>query len=150
MSLIFLIILVVVLVVDFLLALFGGLRSEGKEKLLRLLQRYGLILGGYAAVALIAFFGGKLYPNMEYISGLLLDPIFRYSVSLLDKLKTLMTRPKKEDKADKTEKTEKAEKTEAAPAPEAKVETKKDPVMIEIAPAEDKPKTRSRAKKVTK
>ncbi len=147
MSLFLLIILFVILAVDFLIAMFGGQRNEGKEKLMRLLQRYALIFAGYAAVGLIAFFGGKMFPNLEYISGLLLDPIFRYAVSLLDKLKALMVRPKKEDKADKTEKAEKAE--ESKPVSVVAADVKKDSVMIEIEP-ETKPKTKSRVKKVVK
>ena len=105
MSFYLLIILFVILAVDFLVAFCsnGPVRTEGKEKTVRMLQRYGVIFGGYAAVALIAYLCGKAYPNMEYISGLLLDPIFRYSVSLLDRLKVLMTKPKREEKPEKPE-----------------------------------------------
>lgn len=150
MSLFLVLILFIILAADFLIAMFGGMRNEGKEKLLRLLQRYALIFAGYAVVGLIAFFGGRMYPNLEYISGLLLDPIFRYAVSLLDKLKSLMVRPKKEDKADKTEKADKPEKAEESkPVTVVAADVKKDSVMIEIEP-EAKPKAKSRVKKVVK
>lgn len=162
MSIYFLIILFVILAVDFLVSFFANNagRTEGKEKTLRMLGRYGVIFGGYAAVALIAHMCGKIYPNMEYIGGLLLDPIFRYSVSLLDRLKLLMTRPKREDKPEKIEKPEKAEEkpqpavkeeitvTKAAPA------KKPESVMIDIEPATntktEKPKAKPRARKTTK
>ncbi|MBO4902202.1 MAG: hypothetical protein J5518_05360 [Lachnospiraceae bacterium] len=177
MSLAFVIILFIILSVDFLIALFGNVctHAEGKDKerLLRLLQRYAVIFGGYAAVGLIAYFCGKSYPSMEYIGGLLLDPIFRYSISLLDRLKTLMLRPKKdENKADKAEKAEKAEAQKAADAPVKQEEKaapvkrvvpakaapvkKAEPVMIEIEPVVkeqapvSKPKAKPRARKATK
>lgn len=157
MSLYFLIILFVVLTVDFLVSFFANnaVRTEGKEKTIRMLGRYGVIFGGYAAVALIANICGKVYPNMEYIGGLLLDPIFRYSVSLLDRLKVLMTRPKREEKTEKTEKTEKAEKEEPVKV-EVKEEVikKPDSVMIDIEPVvnkqTEKPKAKPRARKTTK
>ncbi|MBQ7582352.1 MAG: hypothetical protein IJU25_05990 [Lachnospiraceae bacterium] len=173
MSLAFVIILLIILAVDFLIALFGNVcpHAEGKdrEKILRLLQRYAVIFGGYAAVGLIAYFCGRHYPSMEYIGGLLLDPIFRYSISLLDRLKTLMIRPKREEcKAEKAEKADKAEEKAAEiPAkPEEKTSVKRvvptkaapvkkaDPIMIEIEPAvkapTEKPKAKPRARKATK
>ncbi len=177
MSLAFVIILFIILVVDFLIALFGNIcpHAEGKDKerILRLLQRYAVIFGGYAAVGLIAYFCGKCYPSMEYIGGLLLDPIFRYSISLLDRLKMLMLRPKKEEcKADKAERAEvekaadanvKSETKQApvkrvVPAKPAPVK-KAEPVMIEIEPVAkstavkapaQKPKAKPRARKSTK
>lgn len=118
MSLFLLIILFVILAVDFVITMFGGARNEGKEKLMCLLKRYAMIFAGYATVGLIAFFGGKMFPNLEYISGLLLDPIFRYAVSLLDKLKSLMVKLKKEDQPEETEKSE--------PETVAAVDAKKD------------------------
>ena len=95
MSLAFVIILFIILAVDFLVALFGNVCPNGEncktgEKILRLSQKYAVIFGGYTAVGLIAYFCGKSYPSMEYIGGLLLDPIFRYAISLLDRLKMLM------------------------------------------------------------
>lgn len=160
MSLYLLLILFIILAVDFLVALSttNSVRTEGKEKNVRMLQRYGIIFGGYAAVALIAYMCSQAYPNMEYISGLLLDPIFRYSVSLLDRLKILMTRPKKEEKNEKPEKPEKPEKVEEVkvqPQPAKAVPAKKpEPVMIEIEPAKttktEKPKAKPRARKTTK
>lgn len=174
MSLALVIILFVILLVDFLIALFGnmGSRVEGKERILRLMQRYAVIFGGYAAVGLIAYFCGKSFPSMEYIGGLLLDPIFRYSISLLDRLKVLMIRPKREEiKGDKAEAApEEKEKEEAAkpaakapqtpsvkrvvPAKPAPVK-KPDPIMIEIEPVKEKPaatakpKAKPRARKAT-
>lgn len=166
MSFYLLMILFVILAVDFLVAFFANnsVRTEGKEKTIRMLQRYGVIFGGYAAVALIAYMCGKAYPNMEYIGGLLLDPIFRYSVSLLDRLKILMTRPRREDKPEKIERPEEeAEQPAAKPvATKRRVETKvapapakkPDPVMIEIEPSAtkqtEKPKAKPRARKTTK
>lgn len=161
MSLYFLIILFIVLLVDFLVAFFSNnaVRSEGKEKTLRMLGRYGVIFGGYAAVALIAHMCGRAYPSMEYISGLLLDPIFRYSVSLLDRLKVLMTRPKREEKVEKVEKPEKeepakAEVQETVAEKKAAPVKKPEPVMIDIEPIAntqtEKPKAKPRARKTTK
>lgn len=173
MSLIFVVVLFIILAVDFLIALFGNIcpHTEGKdrERFLRLLQRYAVIFGGYTAVGLIAHFCGKYYPSMEYIGGLLLDPIFRYSVSLLDRLKMLMLRPKKDEcRLEKTDE-KKAADTEApvadkpaikrnTPAKAAPVR-KAEPVMIEIEPVSkessvktsvQKPKAKPRARKATK
>ncbi|MBR4168150.1 MAG: hypothetical protein IKR47_00295 [Lachnospiraceae bacterium] len=170
MSLAFVVILFIILAVDFLIALFGNVcpHAEGKdrEKILRLLQRYAVIFGGYAAVGLIAYFCGKWYPSMEYIGGLLLDPIFRYAISLLDRLKTLMIRPKREEcKMEKAERPEEKAveapvKTEEKPSVKRVVPTKAapvkkaDPIMIEIEPAvkapAEKPKAKPRARKATK
>lgn len=178
MSLAFVIILFIILLVDFLIALFGNVcphcEGKDKERILRLLQRYAVIFGGYAAVGLIAYFCGRYYPSMEYIGGLLLDPIFRYAISLLDRLKVLMVRPKKDENRPEKVDVEKAAK---APAPE-KVEVKAEekaapvkrvvptkaapvkktePVMIEIEPVvketaapKAKPKAKPRARKATK
>lgn len=168
MSLYLIIILFIILSVDFLVAFFSNLSSkiDGKEKTLRMLQRYGVIFGGYAAIGVIAHFCGKAYPNMEYIGGLLLDPIFRYSVSLLDRLKLLMMRPKREDRIEEKIEEKPAEKPAEKPVeksvekPKATVVTKAapvkkpDPVMIEIEPATtiktEKPKAKPRARKTTK
>ena len=176
MSLAFVIILFIILAVDFLIALFGNVcphcEGKDKERILRLLQRYAVIFGGYAAVGLIAYFCGKCYPSMEYIGGLLLDPIFRYAVSLLDRLKVLMIRPKKDEnrpekgdaeKAPKApEKVEAKAEEKAAPAkrviPAKAAPVKKaEPVMIEIEPVvketqapKAKPKAKPRARKATK
>lgn len=172
MSLYLVIILFIILAVDFLVAFFSNLsgKIDGKEKTLRMLQRYGVIFGGYAAIAVIAYFCGKAYPNMEYIGGLLLDPIFRYSVSLLDRLKIVMTRPKREEKPEEKPVEKAAEKIEvkpeekpaekAAEKQKASVVTKAapakkpDPIMIEIEPATtiktEKPKAKPRARKTTK
>ncbi len=168
MSLAFVVILFIILAVDFLIALFGNVcpHAEGKdrEKILRLLQRYAVIFGGYAAVGLIAYFCGKWYPSMEYIGGLLLDPIFRYAISMLDRLKTLMIRPKREEcKAERPEEKvveerpakaeEKASVKRVVPTKAAPVK-KADPIMIEIEPAvkapAEKPKAKPRARKTTK
>lgn len=158
MSLYLLIILFVILAVDFLVSFFANnsVKMEGKEKTVRMLGRYGVIFGGYAAVALIAYMCGRNYPNMEYISGLLLDPIFRYSVSLLDRLKILMTRPKREDKPERPEKPEKAEKAEEIKVPatvKAAPAKKTESIMIDIEPTNtqtEKPKAKPRARKTTK
>lgn len=170
MSLALVIILFIILTVDFLIALFGNIcphaECKDREKIVRLLQRYAVIFGGYAAVGLIAYCCGKYYPSMEYIGGLLLDPIFRYSISLLDRLKVLMIRPKREEcRADKADKAEKAEEAtakseEKAPAVKRVVPAKvapvkkADPIMIEIEPAAkapvEKPKAKPRARKATK
>ena len=171
MSLAFVVILFIILAVDFLIALFGNVcpHAEGKdrEKILRLLQRYAVIFGGYAAVGLIAYFCGKWYPSMEYIGGLLLDPIFRYAISMLDRLKTLMIRPKREEcRVEKTERPEEKVVEERPAKAEEKASVKRvvptkaapvkkaDPIMIEIEPAvkapAEKPKAKPRARKTTK
>lgn len=175
MSLVLVIILFIILAVDFLIALFGNVcpHAEGKDKerVLRLLQRYAVIFGGYAAVGLIAYCCGKYYPSMEYIGGLLLDPIFRYAISLLDRLKLLMIRPKKDEC--RAEKAEAEKEVKAAPVEKAEKEAntkrvvpakaapvkKVEPVMIEIEPvvkepvikaSAEKPKAKPRARKATK
>ena len=106
---------------------------------------------------------------MEYIGGLLLDPIFRYAISMLDRLKMLMLRPKKDECREQKAEEKKAgagapaeEKAASAkrPVPAKAAPVKKaEPVMIEIEPVvkesvvktpAQKPKAKPRARKATK
>lgn len=48
------------------------------------------VLGGYAAIAFAAYYANDYIKGIEYISGILLEPIARYFVNVIDKLKELV------------------------------------------------------------
>jgi len=87
-SMVLLLILCALMVINQVIGISNGWYREGFSltKMVCGFQKYGIILIGYAAIALIAFFGGKAIPQLEYLSGLLLEPIARYFSKLVGRL----------------------------------------------------------------
>ena len=92
MSLKLLFIMTALLLADYVVGLLHGIWNEGfdKEKCIKGAQKYFLIFVGYGAIALIAYISAMRLAEMEYLSGLLLEPIARYFLKLLDRMKGLM------------------------------------------------------------
>ncbi len=69
-----------------------GSFKEGfkKEKLGYGLWKLFTAAIGYAAIAFAAHFANEYIKGIEYLSGILLDPIARYFLDVVDKLKTLI------------------------------------------------------------
>ncbi len=91
MSLNLLFIMTALLLADYVVGLLYGIWNGGfdKEKCIKGAQRYFLIFAGYGALALIAHLSSYRFEGMQYLSGLLLEPIARHFVRLLDRLKAL-------------------------------------------------------------
>lgn len=87
-SIVLLLILCALMLINQVIGISNGWYREGFSltKMVCGFQKYGIILVGYAAIALIAFFGGKSIPQLEYLSGLLLEPIARYFAKLVGRL----------------------------------------------------------------
>jgi len=102
MSLNLLFIMTALLLTDYAVGLLYGIWNGGfdKEKCIRGAQRYFLIFAGYGALALIAHLSSYRFEGMQYLSGLLLEPIARYFVRLLDRLKGLFS-AERENSAEK-------------------------------------------------
>ncbi len=112
MSLNLLFIMTALLLADYVVGLLYEIWNEGfdKTKWIKGAQRYFLIFVGYGALALIAHLSSYYFEEMQYLSGLLLEPIARYFVSLLDRLKGLFL-AEQENSAEKKIKNQKAQET---------------------------------------
>ena len=86
------IVLCVLMVVNQIIGTSYGSLTEGfkKEKLLNGLWKMGTILAGYAAIAFSARWAGQYISGIEYLSGILLEPIAKYFLKIVDKLKNLL------------------------------------------------------------
>lgn len=130
MSLNLLFIMTALLLADYVVGLLYGIWNEGfdKEKCIKGAQKHFLIFAGYGALALIAYVSAMRLPEMEYLSGLLLDPIARYFLKLLDRMKEFMAR-------------DTAKAASAAPVPEVRQEVQSETVVTAeaAAPAPEKP-----------
>lgn len=93
MSLNLLFIMTGFLLADYMVGLLHGIWNEGfdKGKCIKGAQRYFLIFAGYGALALIAHLSSYRFEEMKYLSGLLLEPIARHFVRLIDRLKSLFS-----------------------------------------------------------
>lgn len=54
-----------------------------------------LLFIGYGAIALAAHFAADYIPDMEYLSGILLEPIAKYFIKVCDALKQLLSESSK-------------------------------------------------------
>ena len=72
-------------------ASYGAFR-EGfqKKKLLAGLWRYATVLAGYAAIALTVHLARNALDGIEYVSGILMEPIARYFLKIVEKLKKIV------------------------------------------------------------
>ncbi len=92
MSIVLFMILCVLMVANQMIGIANGWYRDGfsLHKMVCGLQKYGIILLGYGAIALIAFVAGKYFSQFEYISGLLLEPIAKYFIKLLNRLRVVL------------------------------------------------------------
>ena len=84
--------LILLMVVNFVIGLLRGVWTEGfnKEKFAKGLTTYLLVLIGFTAIALFAFYASQKSRGFMYLVGILVDPIARYLVKLLDTLRELL------------------------------------------------------------
>ena len=113
MSLKLLFIMTALLLADYVVGLLYGIWNEGfdREKCIKGAQKYFLIFVGYGAIALIAYISSMRLAEMEYLSGLLLEPIARYFIKLLDRMKGLMAKDTEREKKPVEIKSEKPQET---------------------------------------
>lgn len=95
MSLELLAVLLVLMAVNQLLGTGYGSWKSGFDKALfvRGLKKVGLLLLGYGALAFATHFAGSYVPSVEYLSGILLEPIARYFTKICDSLRNLLNEP---------------------------------------------------------
>lgn len=84
--------LAILMIVNFAIGAIRGIWTEGykKEKFFKGLTMYALIFLGFAALGLFAHFAGQKATGFSYLAGVLIDPIARYLVRLLDTLRELL------------------------------------------------------------
>lgn len=84
--------LIILMAVNFIVGLLRGVWNEGfkKDKFIKGLTTYLLILIGFTAVALFAYYAGQKSSGFMYLAGIMIDPIARYLVKLLDTLRELL------------------------------------------------------------
>ena len=92
MSITLILVLCVLMVANQMIGIANGWYRDGFSihKMVCGLQKYGIILLGYGAIALTAFVAGRYIPQMEYISGILLEPIAKYFIKLLNRLRIVL------------------------------------------------------------
>lgn len=92
MSIILFLVLCVLMVANQMIGIANGWYRDGFSihKMVCGFQKYGIILLGYGAIAFTAYISGKYIPEMEYISGILLEPIAKYFVKLLNRLRVVL------------------------------------------------------------
>lgn len=60
---------------------------------LRGVEKVVLLLVGYGAIALVVHFAADYIPKVEYLSGILLEPIARYFTKVCESPKQLLNEP---------------------------------------------------------
>ena len=84
--------LMILMGANFIISCLRGIFTEGfkKEKFVRGLGINLLILLGFAALDLFAYSASKKVPEFVYLAGILIDPIARYLVKILDTMRELL------------------------------------------------------------
>lgn len=84
--------LAILLVVNFIIGFLRGIWAEGfkKDKFFKGFTTYLLIFIGFAALDLFAYYAGQKISGFAYLAGILVDPIARYLVKILDTLRELL------------------------------------------------------------
>lgn len=84
--------LAILLVTNFVIGFLRGIWAEGfkKEKFIKGFTTYLLIFIGFAAIDLFAYYAGREIKGFTYLAGILIDPIARYLVKILDTLRELL------------------------------------------------------------
>lgn len=92
MSIQLIVVLLVLMVTNQLIGTGYGSWKAGFDKALffRGVKKILLILAGYGAIALTAHFAADYIPKIEYLSGILLEPIAKYFTKVCDSLKQLL------------------------------------------------------------
>ena len=89
------IILVVLMAANQIIGTGYGSWKSGFDKglFLRGVEKVFLLLIGYGAIALAVHFAADYIPKVEYLSGILLEPIARYFTKVCESLKQLLNEP---------------------------------------------------------
>ena len=84
--------LAILLLVNFVIGFLRGIWAEGfkKDKFIKGFTTYLLIFIGFAALDLFAYYAGQKISGFAYLAGILVDPIARYLVKILDTLRELL------------------------------------------------------------
>jgi hypothetical protein len=92
MSIRLIVVLFVLMFVNQCVGVSYGAFREGfrRDKLDAGLWRYATVLAGYAAIALTVWLAKDTVDGIEYLSGLLLEPIAHYFLKLVRKLKRIV------------------------------------------------------------
>ena len=97
MSLQLIFILVVLMAANQIIGTGYGSWKSGfnRELFFKGVKKVFLLLVGYGAIALAAYFAADYIPKAEYLSGILLEPIAKYFAKVCDSLKQLLNEPTK-------------------------------------------------------
>lgn len=97
MSLKLLVVLLVLMAVNQLLGAGYGTWKSGFDRAYFWsgVKKVGLILLGYSALAFAVHYAGNYVPNMEYLSGILVEPIAKYFTKICESLRSLINEPAK-------------------------------------------------------
>ncbi len=81
------------MVANQIIGIANGWYREGfsLRKMVAGFQKYGIILFGYGMIAAASYVLGNYFPKAEIISGILLDPIAKYFVKLLNRLRNVVS-----------------------------------------------------------
>ena len=92
MSIELIMVLIVLVVVNQIIGTGYGSWKSGfsSELFFRGIKKITLLLLGYGAIALTAHFAADYIPKVEYLSGILLEPIAKYFTKICDALKSLL------------------------------------------------------------
>jgi len=92
MSIRLILVLFVLMFVNQCVGVSYGAFREGfrRDKFEAGIWRYATVLAGYAAIALTVYLARDTVEGIEYVSGLLLEPIARYFLKLVQKLKKIV------------------------------------------------------------
>ena len=75
---------------------YGSWKSGyNKDLFWRGVKKIALLFVGYGAIALSVHFAADYIPKMEYLNGILLEPIAKYFIKVCDSLKQLLNEPAK-------------------------------------------------------
>ena len=90
-------ILVVLMVANQVIGTGYGSWKEGFSKVLfwKGIKKNFLLFVGYGAIALAVHFAADYVPKIEYLNGILLEPIAKYFTKVCDALKQLLNEPTK-------------------------------------------------------
>jgi len=93
MSIALFLVLCGMMVANQIIGIANGWYREGfsLRKMVAGFQKYGIILFGYGIIAAASYILGNFFPKAEIISGILLDPIAKYFVKLLNRLRNVVS-----------------------------------------------------------
>ena len=85
-------VLMVLMIVNQLMGTAYGTWSEGFDltKLLAGLYKIAILCIGYGAIAFAAYFASDYVSEVEYLSGILIEPIVKYFAKIVESLKNMI------------------------------------------------------------